>query len=133
MRPVAKSFNTKIDAARWARLLESEIDRGVFIDRTELERTNVGELIDRSLAEVTPKKKSARQDIQRLNALKTRLGALSLATPRSPHISADRDARLASGLAGATVVKDLNSLSHLFDVAIKDWGFPFAVNPAKLV
>jgi integrase len=40
---------------------------------------------------------------------------------------------LAQGLAGATVVKDLNSLSHLLDVATKDWGTPLVANPAKLV
>ena len=40
---------------------------------------------------------------------------------------------LADGLAGATVVKELNSLSHLFDVAVKDWGIPMVANPAKLV
>jgi hypothetical protein len=38
MRPIAKSFNTKTEAVRWARVMESEIDRGVFVDRTEAER-----------------------------------------------------------------------------------------------
>ena len=133
MRPVAKSFKTKTEADRWARLLESEIDRGVFVDRTESERATVGELIDRYLREVTPKKKSARREKQRLNALKTRFGAFSLASLRSTHISDYRDARLNAGLAGATVVKELASLSHLFEVAAKDWGFPLIANPAKLV
>ena len=40
---------------------------------------------------------------------------------------------LAQGLAGATIVKELNSLSHLLDVAAKDWGIPLATNPAKMV
>jgi hypothetical protein len=70
IKPVAQSFKTKVEAARWARLLESEIDRGVFVDRTEGERTTMAELINRYLVEVTPSKKSARQDAQRLNALK---------------------------------------------------------------
>lgn len=133
MRPVAKSFKTKTEADRWARLLESEIDRGVFVDRTESERATVGELIDRYLREVTPKKKSARREKQRLNALKTHFGAFSLASLRATHISDYRDARLNAGLAGATVVKELASLSHLFEVAAKDWGFPILANPAKLV
>ena len=62
MRPVAKSFNTKTEAVRFARLLESEIDRGIFVDRTEAQRSTLGELIDRYLAEVTPLKKSARSN-----------------------------------------------------------------------
>ena len=132
-KPISKSFDTKTQAGQWARMIESEIDRGVFVDRTESERATVGELIDRYLAEVTPKKKSVRPEKQRLNALKSHFGAFSLASVRSCHISAYRDARLKAGLAGATVVKDLNSLSHLFEVAIKDWGFPCIANPAKLV
>ena len=65
-KPVSKSFNTKTLAGQWARMIESEIDRGVFVDRTESERVTVGELIVRYLAEVTPKKKSARREKQRL-------------------------------------------------------------------
>ena len=36
-----KTFKTKADAQKWARLIESEIDRGIFIDRTEAEKTRV--------------------------------------------------------------------------------------------
>jgi integrase len=133
MRPIAKSFNTKTEAVRWARLMESEIDRGVFVDRTEAERCTIGELIDRYLSEVTPKKKSARQEKQRLTAPKGYFGVFTPAALRNTHIAAYRDARLAAGLAGATVVKELNSLSHLLDVAIKDWGIALHANPAKLM
>lgn len=31
------------------------------------------------------------------------------------------------------MVKELNSLSHLFDVAVKDWGIALPANPAKMV
>ena len=133
LKPFAKSFDTKADAKRWARTLESEMDRGIFVDRTEAERTTMAELIDRYRLEVTPMKKSARNEAQRLNQLRRHFGAFSLAAIRNTHIADYRDARLAGGLAGATVVKELNSLSHLFDVAVKDWGIPMVANPAKLV
>ncbi len=133
LKPLAKSFDTKSDAKRWARTLESEMDRGIFVDRTEAERTTMAELIDRYRLEVTPMKKSARNEAQRLNQLRQHFGAFSLAAIRSTHIADYRDARLAAGLAGATVVKELNTLSHLFDVAVKDWGIPMVANPAKLV
>lgn len=133
MRPAVKSFKTKTEADRWARLLESELDRGVFVDRFEAERTTMGELIDRYLAEVTPQKKSARNDAQRLKFLKRHFGAYSPATLRATHIAAFRDARLNAGLSGSSVVKELNSLAHVLDVAIKDWGMALPSNPAKLV
>jgi hypothetical protein len=101
--PTAKTFKTRADAARWARLLESEIDQGVFIDRSEAQRLTVGALIDRYLIEVTPLKKSARQETQRLLSLKADLGGYSLAVLRNTHIAEYRDRRLTSGAAGATV------------------------------
>jgi hypothetical protein len=60
MRPSVRSFGTKVEAARWARHLESELDRGIFLDRSEAERTTLAVLIDRYLAEVTPAKEVAR-------------------------------------------------------------------------
>lgn len=132
-KPVSKTFKTKVEAARWGRLIESEIDRGVFVDRVEAERTTIAALIDRYLAEVTPTKKSARQETQRLLFLKRHFGSYSAAALRNNHVSEYRDRRLAEGLAGATVVKELNSLAHLFNTAMKDWGMPLLVNPVKQV
>ena len=105
-KPTSKSFDTKTQAGQWARMIESEIDRGVFVDRTESERATVGELIDRYLAEVTPKKKSARPEKRRLNALKTHFGAFALASlpPISPPTVSERrvlSQRLALGLPGS--------------------------------
>jgi len=34
-----KTFETKSDAQAWARMIESEIDRGIFVSRVEAERT----------------------------------------------------------------------------------------------
>ena len=133
IKPVFQTFGTKTDAARWARHVESEIDRGAFLDRTEAERTTMAALIDRYLAEVTPGKKSERRERQRMGALRAKFGLYSVASLRSTHIAGYRDARLSAGIAGATVVKELNSLSHLLDVAIKDWGLGLTVNVAKLV
>ncbi|MCO6433535.1 MAG: integrase, partial [Nitrosomonas nitrosa] len=38
-----KTFKSKSNAEKWARLIESEIDRGVFVCRQEADRTTVGE------------------------------------------------------------------------------------------
>ena len=133
MRPVCKTFHTKTEATRWARQLESEFDRGQYVDRTEAERTTFGELIERYLVEVTPLKKSARNEAQRLKFLKRHFGMISLAALRPTHIAEFRDARLRAGLSGSSVVKEMNSLAHVIDVAIMDWDIPLHSNPAKLV
>jgi hypothetical protein len=67
-KSVSKAFVSKDKAQRWARLLESEIDRGVFVDRTEAQRTTVGDLMERYVSEVTPQKKSARNEAQRIGS-----------------------------------------------------------------
>ncbi|MDB5813221.1 MAG: integrase [Rhodocyclales bacterium] len=42
-----KTFTSKTDAATWARQVESEMDRGVFVSRVEAERTTLGEALER--------------------------------------------------------------------------------------
>jgi hypothetical protein len=51
--PVSKTFASKGDAERWSRFVESEIDRGVCVDRSEAERTPFATLIDRYAAQVS--------------------------------------------------------------------------------
>ena len=57
--------------------MESELDRGVFVDRTEGERTTIGELLNRYLVEIILGKKSANRELVRLKGLKRNLGAYS--------------------------------------------------------
>ena len=42
LKAVFRTFSTKTDATKWARIMETEIERGVFVDRSEAERTTVG-------------------------------------------------------------------------------------------
>ncbi|MDZ4141706.1 MAG: hypothetical protein U1C48_06840 [Methylotenera sp.] len=41
-QPISKRFEKKADAIIWARITESEMDRGVFIDHSEAEKTAYG-------------------------------------------------------------------------------------------
>jgi len=130
---VNKTFSTKHDAEVWSRSIESEQDRGVFVNRSEADRVTVGELIDRYIQEVTPHKRSAKNDKQRMLFLKKSFGHFIVSQLQSKNIAAYRDKRLAEGRQGATVVKEIGSLRHLLDVAIKDWGVPLVSNVASLV
>jgi len=68
--PVSKSFNTRQDAERWARQVEAQMDQGRFVSLRLDERTTLGDLVTRYMAEVTPLMKSAETDLIRLTALK---------------------------------------------------------------
>ena len=50
----AKTFESRADAERWARTVESSIDKGQFVNINEAQRTTLGDVIERYLAEVTP-------------------------------------------------------------------------------
>ncbi len=85
------------------------------------------------MVEVSPSKKCYKKEIIRLRFLKKNLGNFILASIQGKHIAAYRDKRLNDGIAGATIVRELNNLSHVFTVAIKDWGYPLHTNPVKLI
>lgn len=130
---VTKTFKIKHDAEVWARSVEADQDRGVFVNRSEADRVTIGDLIDRYIKEVTPHKRSAEQERYRMLFLKKTFGHYSASQLQSKHIAAFRDRRLSEGRQGATVVKEIGSMRHLLDVSIKDWGIPLVSNVASLV
>jgi len=46
-RPISKTFTHKADALTWAHTLESELERGVYIDRSIAEHTTLETVISR--------------------------------------------------------------------------------------
>lgn len=131
---VSKTFASKTNAQKWARQVEFEIDIGLFVDRSELDKTSLGDLIDRYLIEITPTKKSSAGESRRLSLLKRNLGFMKLSSIHPKDIASYRDKRLkVDGCSGSTVIKDINSLSHIFNVAIKDWGYQLPNNPAQMI
>lgn len=131
--PQRQTFRSKHDARRWATEIENEIDRGVFVDRTPSESATIGKLIDRYIDEIAPQKKSAANMSRCLPALKVPFGHYALAALQPRHVAAYRDERLSAGRAGATIVKEMKSLSLVIDAAAKDWGYPIAMNPVRAV
>ncbi len=66
---VTRSFTTRRDAEKWARSIETAMDRGYYSSGSEAQRTTLAEVIARYIAEVLPSLKSAKQDAIRLKAL----------------------------------------------------------------
>lgn len=52
----SKTFSTKAQAEKWSRLIESEMDRGIFLSTTEAENTTFSDLIERYKTEIVPTK-----------------------------------------------------------------------------
>ena len=59
-KPVVQSFNTKADAIKWARNVESQLDLGVLATKQSMPR--MMSVLARYLDEVTPTKKGVKQE-----------------------------------------------------------------------
>ncbi len=131
--PQSQTFDTKVEAAAWARSIEGKMDRGVFISRKEVEATTLREAIERYIREVSPLKKGARQEIDRFKIiLCDPVCGMILAAIHGKDIAGFRDRRLAT-VSPSTVNRDLNLLSHVFTVVLKDWSMPLPANPVQLI
>ncbi|WP_131111345.1 integrase [Sulfuricystis thermophila] len=131
--PVSRTFVRRADAERYARQVEAEMDRGVFVPTEEAEAVTLGEALDRYLREVSIKKKGHAQEASRIRLWKEYpLSKRSLATIRATDIAKYRDERLEAGASAATVRLDLAVISHLYTIAAKEWGLPVR-NPVASV
>lgn len=127
-----KTFETKADAEKWARALESEIDKGLFASINEAQRNTLGDLIARYLAEVTPTMKGATEDTIRLKAIMRKpIARWSMANLSAARIAAYRDERLKEVSAG-TVIRELAYLSAIINHARREWGINVP-NPVQMV
>ena len=128
-----RSFDTKSAATSWAREIESEVDRGTFLDRTESERNTLGDMIERYLKEVTPMKKGAGPEDSRLRAfLRRPISKYKMSALSSAMFAQYRDERMEAVTAG-TVNKELNHVSHVIETARREWGVVLPSNPIQLV
>lgn len=127
-----KTFDTKADAARWSRSVETEMDKGLFVSITEAQRTTLGEIIERYLREVSPHTKSASEDKYRLTALaKKNISKWSMANLSAAKVAEFRDERLKEVSAG-TVIRELAYISLIINHARREWGINIP-NPVALV
>ena len=129
----SRTFTTKADAEKWARQVEGEMDRGVFVSRTEAENTTLSDSLARYEREVTPLKKGISQELSRLRILNaSSLSSRSLASLQGKDIALYRDKRLKE-VSPATLRRELTILSSVFKYAIKEWGMTGLVNPVDAI
>lgn len=129
---VAKSFHSKQDAEKWARQLESEIDKGSYTNLALAERTTFGEVIERYILEVTSKSRGKLENTYRLKALARHpIGKLRMTALTPIKVAEYRDER-AKNHAPATVIHELACLSAIINHARREWGISI-INPIPMV
>lgn len=126
-----KSFLTRADAEAWAKIVESEMVRGVFIKQTVAERTSLADALDRYEKEITPSKRGANQEKHRIRVWKADpLAKKSLASLRGVDFAKWRDNRT-KAVKPATIRHDLEVISNLFNIARIEWGMDGLANPIE--
>ncbi|OGT57501.1 MAG: hypothetical protein A3E01_08155 [Gammaproteobacteria bacterium RIFCSPHIGHO2_12_FULL_63_22] len=128
-RGVRKSatFPSKGAATAWAGRVESEIMAGV---RGEIPNLTFGDVLKRYAREVSAKKKGARWEAVRLEAVgRDRIAAVKLRQFGPSHVADWRERRL-QDVSGASVRREWNLLSHVCTFAVREWSW-LKVNPFK--
>lgn len=116
-----KTFTKEADAKRWATIIESEMERGVFVSRSEAEATLVKDVLQRYAAEVLPTKRSEQSDKSRIKTLLVTFGDYRLASLTSTQIAKFRDLRLLV-VGPQSVIHEINLLNRVLKTATMDWG-----------
>ena len=129
-----KSFKSKRDCEVWATDTESKMNRGIFSDMSIAEGLTLAEGLKKYLKEITPHKKGKYQETNRINRLisNTKISDKTFATFKSFDCAKYRDEMSDLGLSASTINKELSVISHLFEVALKDWGIS-CINPVKQI
>ena len=129
---LSKTFINKIDAERWAKQVEVEMQKGSYTNLVLAERTTFAEIIERYVTEVLPTMRGGTADVIRLKALARRpIGKLSMVSLTPQKIAQHRDERLKE-IAPATVIRELSYFSSIISYARKEWGININ-NPVALV
>ena len=132
--PQVCTFNTKGDAEAWAREIENEMDRGVFVSRKEAESTTLREALERFRKEKIPTYTHSKKEENRLDhLLQYPLVDLYLGSIQGKHIADFVQLRQEEGVGANTIRLDLAMLSVLFGMAATDWGMESLSNPVKKI
>ena len=129
----SKTFPNKKDALLWAKKTESDMERGVWLGIKHVD-ISIQDALARYSEEVTPSKKGASRELNRIKHLMGyKIATKNLCSVRGSDVAEFRDALIGKGYAPATVKKFLEVLSSLFNTAISEWGYESLGNPVRQV
>ncbi len=120
----SKVFGTKIEARDWALRVENDLRSST----PSMSKLPMASVFDRYAREISPAKRGARWEMLQLERLaKNGLGAVRICDVTPERLGQWRDERLRLVSAG-TVRREMVLLSHVFNVARREWGL-LASNP----
>lgn len=129
---VSKTFRTKADAEKWARDIETKMDKGVHLDHGVAKTTTVKQLLERFRDEVCPTRGGAKWEATRINKWLNNEAWVDkkLATFTSADVQTWRD-KMRQTLSDASVHREMNLLSGIITYAKKEWRIPLPTHPVR--
>jgi len=124
--PLARTFDTKGEAKDWAGDVERKMRMGRYQDVRPVEKLRFAEVINRYLDQVSTTKRpnSESRDKVSAKAILNGFGSeISMADVNPQRLAAYRDARM-KVVSPSTIQKEFAFLSHMFNVARREWGLP---------
>ncbi|TXN80037.1 site-specific integrase [Methylobacterium sp. WL8] len=132
--PVSRTFMTKSEAVRWARMTEHEVETvGLSPKKERLETVTLGELLDRYRREILSKRKWWQREVSIIkNVNRHPLSKFQLHDLTEGDVARYRDDRLAIAKP-ATVVRELALLSNCIEISRREWKHAVTSNPFRMV
>ena len=128
---LSKTFDKLSDAKMWGREQERILDLGLQIAQPKIQ---LSKLLIRYRDEILPSKKNTRPDYYRINQiLKFPLSKYALQDLRSQHVAQFRDQLVSLKKSANTIRLYLAIVSHLFTIAINEWGYENLNNPVSKI
>lgn len=131
---VTRTFSSRQDAVQWANERERMVSQGLGEAMQMADDITLFQALDRYANEVTPLKRSQQQELSRLRRWQQNpIADQPLSRIRAVEFARYRDQRQEQGAGANTVRLDLALVSHVFEVARKDWGLEALSNPVKAI
>ena len=128
--PQSATFERKTDAKKWAQDTESAIRDGRHFKTVEAKKHTLQEMVDRYIENVLPlKPKTYKNQKMQLEWWADQIGYHLLSDVTPALIAECRDSLLSETTyrkkkrSPATVVRYLAAISHVFSVAVNEWGW----------
>ncbi len=130
-----KTFEAKVDAEKWARMVEKEMDGGSFISQKEAKRTTVREALERFIPEYIERNlaHAHKETVRAKRVMEYPFAQKALAALRGSDLSAFIHEREQQGRSPHTISRDIALISRLYEVARSNWGMEGLHNPAKSI
>jgi len=132
----SKTFKTRIEATKWARGIESQIDSGTLqtAEQPSIQLINANTLFknvaDYYIKTHTIHKRNCKSETYIINALIRYWGDISICKIDVPKVLKVRDDLLANQRTGDTINKYFNAISKIFQMVASEWSLAIN-NPIK--